>query len=364
MRRALRACFWVRAPFPSAPVPGAFTHPLTHPLYASYPSLSLTYHADSRDQVLGRAQMWRHVTSLLPFEGLAEALLGVLLLYRQGRSMERLLGSSKYSLFVLLASVAAVGCRLGLISSLPSPGLHAPLGGGAPHSWIRTGLASGPYHVIFGLLPLYYRYIPCRTSVYFKLGPVAFSDKAQTYAMHAALAACTGPRSLLAAVYSLLFGLLYALPGAGKGLQSIPVPRAVREWVGAIVLPLLGEGQGPITSSAGAGQGRRRSTGAGGAGEEEEEYEGEGAWYPAAPGGAGVGGQGSGGALGRAAAIRAASAAGGAGAQDAPVGQGPEPDEAAVERVCGMGFERPAVVAALRAAWGDEQAAVNRLLSG
>lgn len=40
----------------------------------------------------------------------------------------------------------------------------------------------------------------------------------------------------------------------------------------------------------------------------------------------------------------------------------PEPDPAAVARLCGMGFGREQVEAALRAAFNDEETAVNRLL--
>ncbi len=266
--------------------------------------------------------MWRLLTSLLPYEGLAEALVGTTLLYRLGRDFERMLGPRKYALFLLLASAAAVGARIALIASLPSSAGSAFVGGATvPHAWLRAGLASGPYHVIFGLLPLYYAYIPALQPQYFKLMGLSFSEKAGTYALAAAMAACTGPRSALAAAYSLAFGLLYALPGAGRGLQALSVPRVVANAVGSVFLPLLGEA----------------STG------------GHDVVAPAA-------------ATAAAASPRVSARGPATGEDEGLLGPESLVSDAAVERLKSMGFTEADARLALQRSFGDEQGAVDRLL--
>lgn len=181
-------------------------------------------------------------------------------------------------------------------------------------------------------------YVPARTPVYFKLASLSFSDKSGTYACAAALAACMGSRSLLASAYSLAFGVLYTLPGPGKGLQAIPVPYAVRAGVASLLraVPFLGEDGGIVGVARG---------GAGGAGAS---------------------------ASGRTAPAPAQDDEGippellGSGRGAGAVGSvplGPEPGEEAVERLTALGFPREDCVAALRATWGNEEAAANRLLS-
>lgn len=184
--------------------------------------------------------------------------------------------------------------------------------------------------------------MPALSPHFFKLGPVPFSDKATTYSLAAALALCTGARSLLAAGAALAFGLAYTLPGPGRGLQAVRLPRAAVDAVWAVAGPLLGGDPADADLTAGgaaaAAGGRAGSPrGAGGADDDDGSDGGDGA------GGAG----GAGG--------------GGAGADEGePLG--PEPSDEAVARVAAMGFPPAAVRDALRRSFGDEAAAVGRLV--
>jgi membrane associated rhomboid family serine protease len=90
-------------------------------------------------------QVWRLFTSLLLTESLGECAVSGFLLYTF-RLFERQLGSSKFAVFLLLASAVAVAARGALVALVPETAMH--------------GLASGPYHIIFGLLPLYLTRVP------------------------------------------------------------------------------------------------------------------------------------------------------------------------------------------------------------
>ena len=88
-------------------------------------------------------QAWRLLTSsLLLCDDLGAALVAAYLLYRL-RLFERQMGSSKFAAFVCLGTAADGLARLAFVA-LPA------LGGGG-------GVASGPFQVVMGLLPLYFR---------------------------------------------------------------------------------------------------------------------------------------------------------------------------------------------------------------
>lgn len=173
------------------------------------------------------------------------------------------------------------------------------------------------------------------TPAYFKVVGLKFSDKASTYGLAVALAACTGQRSLLAAAYSLAFGFLYSVPGPGKGLQAIGLPLAMRRAIGGILIPLLDDNVQPRPAP------------------------------PSSPRGNGYADEGG---FGHAAQAMGAGAGNG-GARPAPagdghIGLGPVPEAAVVDRVVSMGFDRDAAILALRQAWGNEGRAVEILLGG
>lgn len=93
-------------------------------------------------QVLSRApELWRLLTSLAFADTAGAAAAACFLLYRF-RLFERQMSSSKFGAFVAASTAFAAASRVGLVA-LPVVG--------------AAGLASGPFHLVFGLLPLYYR---------------------------------------------------------------------------------------------------------------------------------------------------------------------------------------------------------------
>lgn len=105
------------------------------------PSVLAAFTVSSPLQVLGpRYNFWRLVTSMLACEGLVAAGVSCCLLWNL-RLFERQMGSSKFAAFLLSSGIFAASARVGLLL-IPWVGV--------------TGLASGPFHVIFGLLPLYF----------------------------------------------------------------------------------------------------------------------------------------------------------------------------------------------------------------
>ncbi len=96
----------------------------------------------SARQIVGgeRHDFWRLVTSMLTCDALVAASVSCYLLWNL-RLFERQMGSSKFAAFLLSSGVFNAAARYGLIL-IPFLG--------------TTGLASGPFHVIFGLLPLYF----------------------------------------------------------------------------------------------------------------------------------------------------------------------------------------------------------------
>lgn len=174
---------------------------------------------------------------------------------------------------------------------------------------------------------------------YFRLLGVRFSDKSFKYALGLQLALSDGTRTLLPTLAGAVFGLIYI--SDALRLQALTWPRPLRglcrRTLGAVL-----DSDPPAPASAAAGAGARRGGRGGGAGYGRDEDD-------------------------AAAAIAAVAAMrgrqGGAGAAEA-LPQGPPPDPAAIERLCGLGFERAQVERALREAFGDENAAANRLLGG
>lgn len=250
--------------------------------------------ADDRSQVLSSLQLWRLFTSLWPSSNLMEGIVSWFLLYRF-RLFEREMGSSKFAAFCLLSSVVAMAARAGLLAAVPST--------------VMRGIASGPYHIIFGLFPLFFHAVPKLQPNYFSICGVPFSDKSVTYMLGCQLLASGGLKSVLASAVGLAIGTLYAIPLTQ--LQRFRFPRFVRTFFRRWVLPLL-------QSDPPRPQIRAR---------------------PSSTQGTQPRGDGS-----------------------SAVPPGPTPDSAAVDRLVGMGFGRAESEAALRATYGDEDAAANLLL--
>ena len=112
---------------------------LTGSLPRLYDALSLT----SAASVLSyRAELWRLLTSsLLLSDSLPAAGLSAYLLYHL-RLFERQMGSSKFGAYVTVCTLVDIGARAAFLA-IPRVG--------------SGGVAAGPFHIIFGLLPLYFR---------------------------------------------------------------------------------------------------------------------------------------------------------------------------------------------------------------
>ena len=99
--------------------------------------------------VLKHGEVWRLFTSsLFLCDGLVTALVSAGLLYSL-RLFERQMGSSKFAAFIFVGTGLDAASRLAYLT-IPGLGLR--------------GVASGPFHIIFSLLPLYFReYFPPKT---------------------------------------------------------------------------------------------------------------------------------------------------------------------------------------------------------
>jgi len=114
-------------------------------LAGSLPKVRQALALESAASVLAphRAELWRLLTSSLCLcDNLVAAGVSAYLLFHL-RFFERQLGSSKFGAYVTLSTLADAGARAAFLA--------LPGGVGA------LGVASGPLHLIFGLLPLYIR---------------------------------------------------------------------------------------------------------------------------------------------------------------------------------------------------------------
>ena len=113
------------------------------PLVGSFVSrglLSSLTLSSSRHVYGPRPEIWRLFTSILSCDALIAAGVSCYLLWKL-RLFERQMGSSKFAAFVVSSGLVAVAARAGLVA-IPFLG--------------AAGLSSGPFHVIFGLIPLYF----------------------------------------------------------------------------------------------------------------------------------------------------------------------------------------------------------------
>jgi len=143
--------------------------------------------------VLARGEWFRLISHHWVFDGLGEAALGSIALFRF-RRFERYLGSRKFCGFVLSTSAITTLLVVGGATLFPS--------------YIRTP-ASGPYALIFGLYALFYDMIPVAQPKLMRVLGVTLSDKSLMYLVGAQLFVCQGSRSGVPAACGLLAGFLY-----------------------------------------------------------------------------------------------------------------------------------------------------------
>ncbi|GMH89422.1 hypothetical protein TL16_g11452 [Triparma laevis f. inornata] len=184
--------------------------------------------------------------------------------------------------------------------------------------------------LIFSILPIYYNHHP---SIHVqKIGSTSYSEKLMVYLLAAQCACHGGVGSLVGAGLGGIVGVGYCSEPGGR-VRGWEVP----EWVGRVVWRMGGrflEEEEPRLTAGGFGGGGGGGVRAINIMEEQrrmmEQYGGF--------GGAGAGGRGGG------------------------MGMGREPPEEAVTNLIALGFERDAVVEALKGCDNNVEVAANRLM--
>lgn len=254
-----------------------------------------------------------------------EGLLSWFVLYTF-RTLEQEYGSSKYIVFVILSTLLGIITRTVLIS-LPSTVMH--------------GLASGPYHIIFGLLPLYIRYIPSLIPVYFRIGWLKFNDKSLIYILLLQLFFSGGLRSILPSLAGLLFGILYSIDKTY--LNRLRIPLFLRVWFRRTLLPYIQSIPPQQAAAAGnynASMMHRSSSSSSSSGIRNTTT------------------------MNSTTNRRSTTTTGGSSNQNHNNGteEGPEPSNETVQELVNLGFAEADVRRELRKSWGNVEVAAARLL--
>lgn len=87
-------------------------------------------------------EVWRLITSFFVFQGSAQAIVGLILLYTC-RQFERQMGSRKFGAFIVFSFLVSTLVSLGVVVTAASMGFYL-----VP--------SSGPFSLIFALLMFYY----------------------------------------------------------------------------------------------------------------------------------------------------------------------------------------------------------------
>ena len=155
-----------------------------------------------------RGELWRLITGQIVFKTMAQAFVAVILLYTY-RQFERQLGLRKFGAFVVVSYATSVVMQLTVVVLCYAVGANI----------VPT---SGPFFLLFALLPFYYNCIPkLSVSQYSFLG-LSLSEKSWTYVLLLQLALSGGFESVLPAGCGFISGLLY-IRNFG-GLQKVRLP--------------------------------------------------------------------------------------------------------------------------------------------
>ena len=200
--------------------------------------------------------------------------------------------------------------------------------------------SSGPYFIIFSLLPFFYKYVPHIGSPQYSILGLVISEKSWTYLLASQLVLGESISSIVAAAAGLVAGYLY-IQDHTKKLQKFRLPKAIENniaMVGALFSSLF---PAPITQPNRGLQNHLQQQ------QQQQQHQQQ---------------QNLQQQMGRNNGINPVTAAfnerlgnyGGFGP--------PTISEQDVETLMGLGFERNAVIRALESANGDTQAAANILL--
>eukprot|EP01018_Ginkgo_biloba_P000796 Gb_24078 [translate_table: standard] len=184
---------------------------------------SLSYQA-----IVKKIHIWRLVASASVFSSTSELMFGLYLLY-YFRVFERQIGSNKYAVFVLFSAVLSTFFELISLALFKDT---------------ISGLASGPYGIIFSSFVPFLLDIPVSTR--FRTFGVRFSDKSFVYLAGLQLLLSSWKKSFIPGVCGVLAGMLYRMNVLG--IQRIKFPKSVTSTASRLFSPLISSGPSTTVS--------------------------------------------------------------------------------------------------------------------
>lgn len=185
---------------------------------------SLSYQA-----IVKKLHLWRLVTSVFVFSSTSELMFGLYLLY-YFRVFERQIGSNKYSVFILFATIFSTLFELMILVVFKD--------------YISGGLAPGPYGIIVSLFVPFFLDIPVSTR--FQIFSVRFSDKSFVYLAGLQLLLSSWKRSFIPGFCGVLAGLLYRMNIFR--IQKLKLPKSVASTASWLFSPLVSGGSSTVSS--------------------------------------------------------------------------------------------------------------------
>nr|XP_019013389.1 uncharacterized protein I206_01455 [Kwoniella pini CBS 10737]OCF52170.1 hypothetical protein I206_01455 [Kwoniella pini CBS 10737] len=192
-------------------------------------------------------QFWRIIIHPFAFTNSTELLIGEILLYNIGVSIERAFGSRKYASFILVSSllstfIASISIILG-------------------HRIGLNSIPAGPYGIIFSLIWQQYRMFP--SLYHFKVLGIEFSSKAFNWVLALQLFLSNPPSSIFISLIGLITGYIYRtdtlfpLPSLSisrrrllvkRSLKTYRIPLSIYQLLSRLFNPIIGESLPPRRS--------------------------------------------------------------------------------------------------------------------
>lgn len=264
----------------------------------------------SYESLFIRGEWLRLPLSSLSFSSTPDLIVGCLLVYFF-RLIERQMGAGKYVVLLLFSSLVSTVLQVALLFALPA--LNPD-----DDTTFMSPLASGPFGFIYALFVLYYADVP-PTARFVLASRVHLSDKALVYLGGLQLLLSSSLSSIIPGLTGVIAGALYR--SNTLGIRKAKLPDPVSQLASSWLLPLLSwpsSNRIAATTQQQQQQQQRRR---------QQQLQG----FQAQP--------------------------------PAPLAA-PDPSETDIESLVAMGFDRDAVVSALRQARNDIHIATNLLLEG
>lgn len=186
---------------------------------------SLSYQA-----IVKKLHLWRLVTSVFVFSSTSELMFGLYPLY-YFRVFERQIGSIKYSVFILFATIFSTLFELTTLVVFKD--------------YISGGLAPGPYGIIVSPFVPFFLDIPVSTR--FQIFSVRFSDKSFVYLVGLQLLLSSWKRSFIPGFCGVHVGLLYRMNIFR--IKKLKLPKSVASTTSWLFFsPLVSGGSSTVSS--------------------------------------------------------------------------------------------------------------------